>query len=49
MSRGFRRAQAGRHSLVLFRAFSIMRDIDSAWYLGGFSDLLGVQSINSQH
>lgn len=48
MSRGFRRAQAERHSPVLFQSFS-MREIDSTWYLGGFPDLRGAQSINSQH
>ena len=30
MSRGFRRAQAERHSPVLFQSFS-MREIDSTW------------------
>lgn len=46
MTHAFRKAQAKRHSLVLFQPFSLMREIDSAVYLGGFPDLLGVQSIN---
>ena len=46
MTRAFRKAQAKRHSLVLFQPFSVMREIDSALYLGRFPDLLGVQSIS---